>query len=378
MSSEHVRALRNDAIEYRKEERAMNIGLIGLPNSGKTTIFNALTRSQAQVTGYANTKMEPNIAILEVADDRVKNLSDMYQPQKTTYASIELMDFVGMTQGSAREGLFSSKSMGLIKNTDALAIVVGNFQEDLVESPAPHRDIEKIDDELLISDLIIAENRLERIEKAYRRGKKTNLLELEEKLLLRIIEHLNSSQPIRKMELEGESEKMIRGFQFLTQKPVMVILNSDEGLFGKNQDLVKRIGERYRVIEFAGKFEMELSQLNDPEDMELFMADMGIQESARDRLCYAAYELLGYISFFTVGSDEVRAWSIHQGETALDAAGTIHSDLARGFIRAECITYDDLLDCGSEKGVGEKGLLRLEGKKYIVQDGNILNIRFNV
>ena len=356
----------------------MNIGLIGLPNSGKTTIFNALTRSQAQVTGYANTKMEPNRAILEVADDRVGNLSDMYQPQKTTYANIELMDFVGMIQGSAREGLFSSKSMGLIKNTDALAIVVGNFREDPAESPAPYRDIEKIDDELLISDLIIAENRLERIEKAYRRGKKTNLLELEEKLLLRIIEHLNSSQPIRKLELEGESEKMIRGFQFLTQKQVMIILNSDDGLFGRNQDLLKRIGERYRVIEFAGKFEMELSQLNDPEDMELFMADMGIRESARDRLCSAAYELLGYISFFTVGSDEVRAWSIHQGETAIEAAGTIHSDLARGFIRAECITYDDLLDCGSEKEVGGKGLLRLEGKNYIVQDGNILNIRFNV
>ncbi len=252
----------------------MNIGLIGLPNSGKTTIFNALTRSHAQVTAYANTKMEPNRAILEVVDDRVRNLSDMYRPQKTTYANIEMMDFVGMTQGSAREGLFSSKSMGLIKNTDALAIVVGNFREDPAESPAPYRDIEKIDDELLISDLIIAENRLERIEKAYRRGKKTNLLELEEKLLLRIIEHLNSSQPIRKLELEGESEKMIRGFQFLTQKQVMIILNSDDGLFGRNQDLLTRIGERYRVIEFAGKFEMELSQLNDPEDIELFMVDM--------------------------------------------------------------------------------------------------------
>ena len=365
-------------IEYREEESAMNICLIGLPNSGKTTIFNALTRSQVQVTAYANSKAEPNRAVLEVADDRVTILSDMYRPKRTTYAIIELVDFVGMTKGSAREDLFPSKSMGLIKNTDGIAIVVGNFQEDPEESPAPLRDIEKIDEELLISDLIIAENRLERIEKAYRRGKKTNLLEMEEKLLHRIIEHLNSNQPIRKLALEGESEKMIRGFQFLTQKPVMVILNSDETLFGRNRDLLERIEERYRVIEFAGKFEMELSQFNDQEDMELFMADMGIRESARDRLCCAAYELLGYISFFTVGSDEVRAWSIHEGETAIEAAGTIHSDLARGFIRAECITYDDLQAYGSEKQVSEKGLLRLEGKNYIVQDGNILNIRFNV
>ncbi len=365
-------------IGHREEGSVMNIGLIGLPNSGKTTIFNALTRSQAQVTTYANAKAEPNRAVLEVADDRVTILSNMYRPKRTTYATIELVDFVGMTQGSAREGLFSSNSMGLIKNADALAIVAGNFKEGTDESPTPFKDIESIDEELLISDLIIAENRLERIEKAYGRGKKTSLLEMEEKLLHRIIAHLNSNRPIRNLALEGESEKMIRGFQFLTQKPVMVILNSDEGLFGANPDLLERIGQRYRVIEFAGKFEMELSQLNDQEDIDLFMADMGIQESARDRLCCAAYALLGYISFFTVGTDEVRAWSIHEGETAIEAAGTIHSDLARGFIRAECLSYEDLLACGSEKEVSEKGLLRLEGKNYIVQDGNILNIRFNV
>jgi GTP-binding protein YchF len=315
---------------------------------------------------------------VEVTDDRVQTLSEMYKPRKTTYAVIELIDFVGLTQGSARDGLFSSSSMGSIKNADAIALVVSNFRDDLMKNVTPLKDVEQLDEELVISDLIIAENRLERIEKAYRRGKATNLLKVEEKLLHRIIDHLSNNRPIRDLKLDGEHEKIIRGFQFLTQKPMMVIVNSDENHFGVNQDLMGKIEKRHRVIEFAGKFEMELAQLSDQDDIELFMQDMGIRKSARDRLCSAAYELLGFISFFTVGTDEVRAWSIQEGESILAAAGTIHSDLARGFIRAECISYNDLMAYGSEKQVSEKGLLRLEGRKYVVEDGNILNIRFNV
>jgi GTP-binding protein YchF len=356
----------------------MNIGLIGLPNSGKTTIFNALAKSHARVSSYAQTASEPNRAVLDVMDDRVSALCNMYQPRKTTLATIELIDFTGLTQSTARQELFSSASMGLIKSMDALALVVRHFENDLSEPLMPLQDIEKLEAELLISDLIIAENRLERIEKDCRRGKKTHLIEAEKRLLNRIIDHLNNNQPIRLLPLEGESEKMIRGFQFLTQKPAMVILNSDENNFAKHSHPLAEIEKRYRVVEFAGQFEMELSQLNDREDIALFMADMGIKESARDRLCKAAYELLGYISFFTVGSDEVRAWSIKQGQSALAAAAKIHTDLARGFIRAECFTYNDLIANGSEKHLSEKGLLRLEGKNYIVQDGNILSIRFNV
>lgn len=356
----------------------MNVGLIGLANSGKTTVFNALTRAEAQVTAYTNSKSQPNRAVVEVADNRVSILSDIYQPKKTTYAVIELIDFAGLTQGSAQEDLFAGSSMTLIKDTDALAIVVRHFHDNSEENPTPLQDIEKIDEELLISDLIITENRLERIEQAYTRGKKTNFLETEETVLRRITDHLSSNRPLRELELNEEHERMIRGFQFLTQKPIMVILNSDETTFGKNQDLLEKIGTSRRVIEFAGKFEMELSQLNDQEAIGLFMADIGIPESARDRLCSAAYELLGFISFFTVGSDEVRAWSIHRGKTVVAAASSIHTDLARGFIRAECISYDDLRSCGSEKGVSRSGLLRVEGRDYIVQDGNILNIRFNV
>jgi GTP-binding protein YchF len=365
-------------LEYRKEESTMNIGLIGLPNSGKTTIFNALTRFHAQVTAYANSKSALNRAVLEVPDERVTTLSEMYKPKKSTHATIELIDFAGMTKGLAGKDLFSISSIGLIKNTDAMALVVRHFKDDLTESPTPLRDIEKVHEELVISDLVIAENRLERIGKAFRRGKKTNPLEIEERLLHRVIEHLSNNRLIRDLELSDEPERMLRGFQFLTQKPIMVIVNSDETNFGKDQALLEEIGKSHRVIEFAGKFEMELSQLNDQEDIEFFMADMGIQESARDRLCRSAYELLGYISFFTVGSDEVRSWSIQEGKSVIVAAETIHTDLARGFIRAECFSYDDLVKSGSEKRVSERGLLRLEGKNYVVQDGNILNIRFNV
>ena len=356
----------------------MNIGLIGMPNSGKTTIFNALTGSGAQVTSYANSKSEPNRAVVQVIDTRVETLSEMYRPRKTIFAAIELIDFVGLSQGAAREGLFTSGAMGLVKNTDALVLVLGNFPQNPTGKPTPMIELEKLEEELLISDLIIAENRLERIGKAARQGKKTNLLEVEERLLLRISDQLSDHRPIRDMKLDGEHEKMIRGFRFLTQKPVLVLINSDETNFGTDKNLVAEIEKRYRVIEFAGKFEMELSQLNDPDDIKLFMDDIGIQESARDRLCRAAYDLLGYISFFTVGADEVRAWSIRTDESILKAAGTIHSDLARGFIRAECFSYDDLMAYGSEKEISDQGRKRLEGKKYIVQDGDVLNIRFNI
>ena len=356
----------------------MKIGLIGLPNSGKTTVFNALTKAEATVTAYTNCEAKPNLAVVDVVDDRVDYLSKMYKPQKTVYANIELMDFAGLNQGSAKEGLFPSTSMALIKTLDSLAFVVRNFPDDVGKVPTPLIDIETVKDELLICDMIIAEHRLERIEQADKRGKKTNALEIEGRALREIVEHLGDNRWIGELNLDDEQKKMIRGFQFLTQKPFMVILNSDETHFGKNQGILKEIEKQNRVIEFAGKFEMELSCLTDQEDVKLFMEDMGIQQSAQQRLTRLAYETLGYVSFFTVGSDEVRAWNIIDGGTALKAAETIHTDLARGFIRAECFSCDDLMECGSEKCVREKGQSRLEGKDYIVQDGDIINIRFNV
>jgi GTP-binding protein YchF len=355
----------------------MIIGLIGLANSGKTTIFNALTRSEAEVTAYASSRTQPNLASVDVIDERVARLSEMYKPRKTTHASLDIIDFVGMSKGSAQEGIISSLALGLIKNTDALALVVRNFRDDLAGEPALLDDIDEISTELLLSDLIITEKRLEKIAQAYRKGLKDPALEREEKILERIRAQLESSQPIRDLDLAPDERKLVRSFHFLTKKPLMVVVNSDEDSFGRSAGLLAAIGARHAVIEFAGSFEMELARL-DEEEARAFMDDMGIASSARDRLTQLAYATLGYISFFTVGSDEVRAWNIVKGASALDAAGSIHTDLARGFIRAECFSFDDLIACGSEKAVREKGLFRLEGKSYIVADGDILSIRFSV
>ena len=355
----------------------MKIGLVGLPNSGKTTIFNALTKSEAEVTSYASQKAEPHIAIIEVADERLDKLTEMYQPKKTTFATIELVDFVGFSEGTSQNGGLPASFVTHIKTMDAIALVIRNFGDNFSDAPDPLGDIDTILTEFILSDLIITENRLEKIEEAFRRGKKTVELEREEKILRRIEETLNENGPVKDIELTDEERRIISGFQYLTQKQLLVIVNSSEENFGKNSTLIGEIGERFSAIELAGNFEMELSGLDDEEGA-LFMDDMGIEESARARLTRAAYELLGLISFLTVGTDEVRAWTIHRGDTALDAAGTIHSDLARGFIRAECFSYENLMKCGSEKCVRDQGHFRLEGKEYVISDGDILGIRFSV
>jgi hypothetical protein len=356
----------------------MKIGLIGCQNSGKTTIFNALTRSEAEVADFSNAKAEPNLAVIEVEDERVTRLSEMYRPRKTIYGTVEFTDFVGVAGGPEKQGAFSPELLQLAKNTDALALVARNFNSEIMGPPAPVEDVAKVGEELVFSDLIVVENRLERIAWENKKGKKSNQTLAEEALLEKILEQLNDNQPIRRMVLTDEEDKLLKGYQFLSRKPLMVILNSEEENFGRNDEVLARLQEDYSVVEFAGNFEMELSRMASEEDIQLFMDDLGIEESARSLLTRTAYELLGYISFFTVGPDEVRAWNLRRGENAVAAAGTIHSDLARGFIRAECFSYDDLMACGSEKGVKEKGLLRLEGKEYKVKDGDILNIRFNV
>lgn len=358
----------------------MKIGIIGLQNSGKTTIFNALTKSEAEVTAYSSGKVEPNVAVVEVEDPRVTKLAEMYNPKKTVYATIEFTDFAGLAAGAARHGLFSGTAMGLIKTADALAVVARNFREPAIDAaqgePKPKSDLIAIDEELIFSDLLIVEKRLDRIAADMERGKKTQELAAEEKLLHKIKAHLDETMPLRGLELSEDELKHIQGFQFLSLKPMLVILNSDENNYGQNGGLVEQMGEEYKVIEFAGKFEMELAGLDD-EEARAFLEDLGIESSARDRLIKFAYDMLGYISFFTVGEDEVRAWTVTKGTPAAEAAGEIHSDLERGFIRAECFSYENLIEAGSEKGVKEKGKFRLEGKEYIVQDGDILHIRFS-
>ncbi len=356
----------------------MIIGLIGLANSGKTTIFNALTRSEAPVTAYANAKVAPNLAVVDVVDGRVKRLSEIYSPKKTTYATVDVIDFVGLSEGAAKGGVFSSLTMSLVKNTDALALVLRNFDDPLMGAVDPLGDMASLEDELYLSDLLIAEKRLEKIEQCYKKGQKDRDLEAEEKVLCGVVDQLGNERPIWALDLTLSEVKVIKSFHFLTKKPLLMILNSDETSFGRSKDVLAAIETKHRVIEFSGNFEMELSRLDDEEEARLFMKDMGIIESARDRLTRFAYETVGYISFFTVGDDEVRAWSIMKGQSAVEAAGAIHKDLARGFIRAERYAYDDLIQWGSEKGAREKGRFWLEGKNYIVQDGDVLNIRFSV
>ncbi|MCD4817566.1 MAG: redox-regulated ATPase YchF [Candidatus Cloacimonetes bacterium] len=359
----------------------MKIGIIGLQNSGKTTIFNALTGLSAETASFSTQKIEPNLGLVDVPDERIDNLTKMYEPKKTINAIIEYIDFVGLTSSTGNSDSFSGEAMSKIKNTDAIALVVRNFDDEVINQtlgePQPLKDIDSIISEMIISDLIIAEKRLDKIAISKKRGIKDSAMVIEEKTLIKLIEHLNNEKPIFEFQLADEEKKSIRGFQFISQKPLMIILNSDESNFGENTELIQEIEKKHQVIEFAGNFEMELSQLDAEEALE-FMEDMNIKQSARDRLTSFSYKLLGYISFFTVGKDEVRAWTITSGNNAVEAAGKIHSDLARGFIRAECFSYNDLISCGSEKGIREKGLFRLEGKNYIVQDGDILNIRFSV
>ncbi|HWR68067.1 MAG TPA: DUF933 domain-containing protein [Desulfomonilia bacterium] len=359
----------------------MKIGLIGLTKSGKTTIFNALTGMDIAIDQYCASKDEPNLAVVQVTDPRIGALRGLYRPKKTTYATLECMDFGGFKHGGGeKKDIFSASELGLIKTADALTLVVRNFHDQYIDSilgePDALSDIDTILSELMLADLILAETRLERVDHQIQRGVKTPALEIERDALAKIASFLDKGDLHALPLLTPDEEKSVRGFRFLTLKPMLVILNSDEDTFGRNAELLGRVWKHYKGIEFAGQFEMELSRLEETE-ARAFMEDMGIGASARDRLTLAAYDLLGYISFFTVGPDEVRAWTIQRGDTAVDAAGAIHSDLARGFIRAECFSYDDLMSHGSEKALKDKGLIRLEGRTYPVRDGDILSIRFN-
>lgn len=358
----------------------MKIGISGLPKSGKTTIFNALTKSEAETSLYDN-KIEPNLGNVHVLDERITHFSEIYQPKSTVYASIEFIDFPAMEEDNDQHQFLNTTSMTLLKNSDALAIVLRNFSDPVLDETYykadPLKDFKSIQEQFILSDLITAEKRIEKIELGYKRGIKTPAIQLEEKVLKDICTVLNEIKPISTLTLNEDEQKVIRGFQFLSQKPILIVLNSDENNLYKNDNIIEQLKEYSECIEFAGKFEMELSRL-DEEEAQMFMDDMNIKDSAIHVFTKSAYSVLGLISFFTVGTDEVRAWTIHKGDNALEAAGKIHSDLARGFIRAETFNYSDFQTYGSEKAIREKGLFRLEGKTYIVKDGDVLNIRFNV
>ncbi len=358
----------------------MKLALIGLPKTGKTTIFNALTRTEHSTDKYAPPAGEANIGVVPVADERITRLSELYKPKKTIYATIEYHDYPGIFAKEAESG--ENAMLSEVKSADAFALVLRGFKDEeldgLYELGSPEKQFQHIEEEMILADLIVAEKRIEKIELGYKRGVRTPAIQAEEKALRAIIDQLQDNKPLRDLQLPPDEEKAVRGFQFFSSKPMLILVNTSEDSLSAWDSTLQIFADKgFKANVIAGKFEEELSKL-DSEEAEMFMTDMGLAESIRDRLTHWSYQLLGNISFFTVGPDEVRAWTVERGANAVTAAGKIHSDLARGFIRAECFKYDDIINHGSEKVLKEKGLFRLEGKEYIVKDGDIISIRFNV
>lgn len=372
----------------------MKIAIIGLSNSGKTTIFNALARQNLETTIYPTTTGESNRGVVKVPDSRVDKISAIFKPKKTTYATIEYVDFIGLTKGDLQQ---NRKVFDLIKDADAIVHVIRIFEDDAVVHPVGNvdarRDVEILELELIFGDLEFVEKRLDRIEQGVRQGKKPD--EAEKKLLIKCKEALEKEIALRDMEFNEGEQKTMSPLQFLSTKSEVIVLNIGEKDFStdKTKGLQKEIEhyfkERYKdvpsvkrflpppVLSLCGKIEMEIAQFS-PEDAKLFLDDLGIEEPALNKLVHVCYDILGYISFFTYAGNEVRAWTITKGTNAQKAAGKVHTDIERGFIRAEVISFHDFMSIGNVHTAREKGRLRLEGKTYEVQDGDIINFRFNV
>ena len=360
----------------------MELGIIGLPNSSKTTIFNALTRGDWPTSAASSGKLEFHTAVVDVPDARVDALSALFKPRKTTYAKVTYTDIAGLDQGMAQKGL-SGQLRQRISQMDAFIHVLRAFEDPSVSHPLgsihPQRDLEVMEQEMILLDLLAVQGRLERIAESIKRAKKgeeRQSLEAERLLFERMQAALEAETPLRDLDYSDEEATSLRGFGFLTFKPVLVLVNSGEDLAPPE----KFISYHHRhtvVMSLQGKLEMEIAQL-DLEEATVFMEEFGIAEPALSRMIQASYDLVGLQSFFTVGEDEVRAWTVRKDATAVEAAGAIHSDLARGFIRAEVVAYDDLIAAGSMAEAKKAAALRLEGKDYLVRDGDIVHVRFSV
>jgi hypothetical protein len=364
----------------------MNIAIIGLSNSGKTTVFNALTGLTIETPFYPSISGEPHRGIVKVPDPRLDKLSEIFRPKKTTHATIEYIDYIGLTKGETDQ---NTKVFDLIKDADALAHVIRAFRDDKVVHPFgninPLRDIETVELELIFGDLELIEKRLGRMEHDVKRGKKPD--ESEKKLLLKCKDFLDKEIPLSEIQFSGEEQMTMKHLQFLSIKPEIIVLNIGEEYLNtdKTKEIEDTIGEYLKnkkresisILSFCGKIEMEISQLP-AEEARLFFNDLGIQEPALNKLTRMSYDMLDLISFFTYTGEEVRSWSIKKGITAQKSAGKVHSDIERGFIRAEVISFEDFVKAGNMHAAREKGLLRLEGKTYEVKDGDIIHFRFNV
>jgi len=361
----------------------MKIGLIGLNQTGKTTLFNLLTGKE-ESENLSGGKGSANIGSCIVPDERIDFLSDLYKPKKTTYAKIEITDIAGFSVSEDNRSSGASRFLNDVRPCDALVHVLRAFESDLVVHDSgsldPARDLEAVETEMLFADLEMIEKRIGRINA----GKKiTKEHEVELALLKRCFDWLENGSSILDMELSEQERIYTRGYAFLTEKPRLVVVNMDEATWDSkiypNHEALKDICAKLNIplLELCVDMELEISRLP-YDDMQIFMEDMGITEPGLATLAQAAYTLMGLISFITVGEDEVRAWTIENGLIARSAAGKIHTDIERGFIRAEVVKYADLYELGSMPKVKDKGLFRLEGKEYIVNDGDIINFRFNV
>lgn len=368
----------------------MKVGIIGLPSCGKTAVFNTLTGGHAEVKAFSGSAAaEPNVGVVPVPDWRQDWLNTLYKPKKSTNATVELVDVAGMAPGAAQKDGFSPQLVGHLRQVDALVHVVRAFTDPAVPhtsgSVDPLRDAELLELELILADLSVVDKRLEKLDQEIQRkkGPERNMAEGEKELLARFKEALTNEQPLRQFKLTDDELKLIRGYTFLSQKPLLLVANIDEGEIGKTDTAtVSKLSafaqaKAAPLLAFCAKTEMEIAQLDEAERGE-FLSALGIEEPGRNKLVKAAYQLLDVIPFFTVGEDEVKAWTITRGTIAQEAARKIHSDIARGFIRAEVAAFDALKDCGSWNAAKEKGLVRLEGKDYIVQDGDCINFRFAV
>ncbi len=366
----------------------MQTAIVGLAGSGKTTVFNTLTRGHAETGGYGGVTL--NVGVVKVPDERLARLAEIFKPKKIVQADVTYVDLPAPPASS--EGRIGTEELpadhlARLRDSDALLHVVRAFDDPVNPHPAgsvdPARDLEQLDLEFTLADLAMAERRLERLKGSGRHGTaaEREANEREEVVLRRIHEGLEAGTPIRDLSLDADEAKAIRGFRFLTEKPVLVLLNVGEGELASAADLIERIASTYPhqhaiVDALSAKIEMELGEL-EPDEAAVFMEELGIAESGLDRVIALSYRLLGLVSFLTAGPDEVRAWPIPDGSTAVDAAGAIHTDLAKGFIRAETVAYDDLLKLGSMGEARKAGRLRSEGKTYRVKDGDVLEILFS-
>ena len=376
-----------DIIIRKKEVIYMSLtaGIVGLPNVGKSTLFNAITKKSILMANYPFATIDPNVGVVIVPDERIDVLKNMYNPERVIPTTYEFTDIAGLVKGASNGEGLGNKFLSHIREVDAVVEVVRCFDDENIihvdGSVDPIRDIEVINVELVLSDLEIITSRINRIgKKAMTTKNKDDVKEIE--LLERIKEALESNIPVRKLGLDEEEKKLISSFNLITLKPIIYALNVEDNDIntGNNytklvEDYAKKEGSETAII--CAKLESELSEL-DEEEKKLFLDDLGIKESGVERLINKTYDLLGLATFFTVGKDEVRAWTFKKGSKAPECAGIIHSDFEKGFIKAEVMSYNDLVNAGSELKVRELGKARIEGKEYIMQDGDICHFRFNV